>query len=68
VQVRAESRLKKLPGLSKFNQVSVTMRETTATLKGVVVSDRDKRFVEKLVMLEPGVKKIDNQLAVKAAD
>ena len=68
VQVRAETRLKKLPGLSKFNQVSVTMNKTTATLKGVVVSDRDKRFVEKLVLLEPGVKVIDNQLAVKAVD
>jgi hypothetical protein len=68
VQVRAESRLTKLPGLSKFNQVSITMNKTTATLKGVVVSDRDKRFVEKLVLLEPGVKEIDNQLAVKAVD
>jgi len=68
VQVRAETRLKKLPGLSKFNQVSVTMNKTTATLKGVVVSDRDKRFVEKLVLLEPGVKVIDNQLAVKAVE
>mgnify|MGYP006083966999 FL=1 len=68
VQVRAESRLKKLPGLSKFNQVSVTMNKTTATLKGVVVSDRDKRFIEKLVMLEPGVKEIDNQLAIKAVE
>jgi hypothetical protein len=68
VQVRAESRLTKLPGLSKFNQVTITMNKTTATLKGVVVSDRDKRFVEKLVLLEPGVKEIDNQLAVKAVD
>lgn len=68
VQLRAEARLKKLPGLSKFNQVSVTMNKTTATLKGVVVSDRDKRFVEKLVLLEPGVKVIDNQLAVKSVE
>ena len=68
VQVRAETRLKRLPGLSKFNQVSVTMNKTTATLKGIVVSDRDKRFVEKLVLLEPGVKEIDNQLAVKATE
>jgi osmotically-inducible protein OsmY len=44
------------------------MNKTTATLKGVVVSDRDKRFIEKLVMLEPGVKEIDNQLAVKAVE
>jgi hypothetical protein len=68
VQLRAEARLKKLPGLSKFNQVSVTMNKTTATLKGVVVSDRDKRLVEKLVLLEPGVKVIDNQLAVKSVE
>lgn len=68
VQVRAETRLKKLPGLSKFNQVSVTMNKTTATLKGVVVSERDKRFVAKLVLLEPGVKEINNQLAVKAVE
>ena len=68
VQVRAETRLKRLPGLSKFNQVSVTMNETTATLKGVVVSDRDKRFVEKLVLLEPGVKVVDNRLAVKSVE
>jgi len=44
------------------------MNKTTATLKGIVVSDRDKRFVEKLVLLEPGVKEIDNQLAVKATE
>ncbi|MEC7564628.1 MAG: hypothetical protein VX738_02995 [Planctomycetota bacterium] len=65
VQARAELRLTKLPGLSKYNRVAVVMDGTSATLRGDVVSERDKRFVEKLVLLEPGIEDVTNELAVQ---
>ena len=60
--VKAQARLEKvvLPGNSK--NVRVTMEGRTATLNGQVASEREKRLMERLLSLEPGVDSIKNLL------
>lgn len=36
----------------------------TAVLSGVVSSERERKLAEVLLRLEPGVKKVDNRLAI----
>lgn len=55
------SALKKLPG------VDVAMDGRTAVLSGAVPSDRDRKLIEAIVKLEPGVSEVDNQLTVVVA-
>ena len=62
-----ETRLTKLPGLDAQNAIHVKMEERTAVLTGSVVSDRDRRLVEGLALLEPGISAVRNELEVAAA-
>tara|TARA_B100001540_G_C15666207_1_gene577909 strand:- start:652 stop:1008 length:357 start_codon:yes stop_codon:yes gene_type:complete len=64
VKQKAQTRLTKLPGLSRFNKVVVDLEKSTATLTGQVVSEREKSLVERLVLLEPGINSVNNNLAI----
>ena len=64
VRMQAENRLTKLPGLSKYNKVAVQIKGVTATLTGQVVSQREKSLVERLVLLEPGINDVRNDLVI----
>ena len=61
-----ESQLKKLPSLGPLLKgVTLTASETgDVTLTGAVASDNDRRLLETLVMLEPGVRSVNNRLTV----
>ncbi len=61
---KAETRLTKLPALSRFNKVAVALADGKATLSGEVVSAKEKSLIERLVLLEPGITDVDNKLAI----
>ena len=56
--------LQKTPGLHPENQIAVSVAGSTATLQGVVASARDRALVEKLVLFEPGISAVRNDLRV----
>jgi osmotically-inducible protein OsmY len=47
--------------------LQVTLDQGTATLRGVVASDNDRRLVERMAKLEPGVRRVNNLLTVAAS-
>ncbi len=59
-----EKRLTKLPGFAKTKSVAVVLDGRTAILQGVVATQRESDLIARLVMLEPGVSKVQNDLAV----
>lgn len=61
-------RLVRIPQLPSARSVAVTMEERTAVLAGEVDSERAKRLIEKLAMMEPGVSAVRNELTVKATE
>ena len=59
-------RLTRIPQLPSAEFVSVTMEERTAVLAGEVETAREKRLIERLALMEPGVSAVRNELTVKA--
>lgn len=66
-----QNRLHRIPNLRSLpSQVQVKIENTptgnVATLKGTVSNERDRKIAKQLLLLEPGVDKVDNQLIVAA--
>jgi hypothetical protein len=59
-----EKRLTKLPGFAKTSSVSVVLEGRTAILQGAVATERQRGLIQRLVMLEPGVSGVRNDLTV----
>ena len=68
VQSRAQNRLQRIPALAKYVGVTVQMDGRTAVLNGTVGTERDKRLVELVLRLEPGIREIENELTVDAGN
>ena len=62
------ARWNRLPMPEKFNGVSMDFENGVATLTGKVTTPEDKRMAEKLILLEPGVSSVQNQLEVVATE
>ena len=60
-------RLSRIPQLPSAQSIAVTMEDRTAVLVGQVDSEREKRMIEKLAMMEPGVAEVRNELTVNSA-
>jgi hypothetical protein len=58
------ARLERSSRIRFQSPVEVTMREGTATLRGVVASEHDRALAEQLARLEPGVFQVQNELSV----
>ncbi len=61
------ARLERSSRIRVQSPVEVTLREGTATLKGVVASEHDRALAEQLARLEPGVFQVQNELSVAPA-
>lgn len=57
--------LRSSPALDPANRIEVSVEGTTATLRGEVVSERDRALVEQLVLFEPGVYAVRNELRIR---
>mgnify|MGYP000338833312 CR=1 FL=1 len=64
VQRSATERFIQLSGRPSLQGIRVSMNGRTAILTGVVASERDRRMSQLLVQLEPGVRKVENNIVV----
>lgn len=62
------SRLKTSAVATAALPVQVQVLDGTATLTGTVASDHERALAEQLLALEPGVRRVDNQLSVAPPD
>lgn len=61
------ARLQKLPALKNQRGVNVAMEGSTVVLRGEVASEADRELAEGLMMLEPAVSAVRNELVVRSA-
>lgn len=64
VSTRLTARLGRLPALKNVGQVVVNLEGETAVLQGVVASDLDRERIARLLLLEPGINDVRNELQV----
>ena len=57
-------RLEQSSRIQTRSPMEVSIENGTATLRGVVATVDDRRLAERLARLEPGIRRIDNQLTV----
>lgn len=57
-------RLERSSMLQSRSRLSVEMSGQTAVLRGTVASEHDRELAERVVLLEPGVNRVENRLAV----
>lgn len=51
----------------RFGQIEVSLEGETATMRGTVASANDRSVAEALVLFEPGVRTVKNELVVRPA-
>jgi hypothetical protein len=64
VSARIEERLAKMTRIRRYGSLRVTMEGRTATIRGAVASAHEREIVGNLVMFEPGVSLVRNELTV----
>ncbi|MGE3313600.1 MAG: BON domain-containing protein [Planctomycetaceae bacterium] len=65
VQVEIERHLREDSARDRFGQIEVSLEGETATMRGTVASANDRSVAEALVLFEPGVRTVRNQLVVR---
>jgi|GEM_PF-792309 len=71
VSTELAARLSRIPGLQNAPQsanVQVNLEGRTAVLKGTVPTASDRLVLERLLLLEPGVDKVQNELVVAGSN
>jgi hypothetical protein len=68
VGARVQARLTRIPQLRDRATVSVEMDGRVAVLRGEVVSSHERELVARLVLLEPGISGVQNELKVIQAE
>jgi len=66
IQSRTASRLTNLPAAKKYPNATASYENGAVVLRGSVATERDKKMMAKLMMLEPGVDSVRNELSVQA--
>ncbi|MFP6619048.1 MAG: BON domain-containing protein [Pirellulaceae bacterium] len=66
LKASVQRRITKLPGLKTGNKVVVLIEKETAVLQGTVIDSDQADLLAGLMLLEPGVYKVRNELVVKA--
>ncbi len=64
VAARAQDRLTRIPQLRDRANVSIQMDGPVAVLQGEVVSSHERELVARLILLEPGISDVRNELQV----
>ena len=64
---RVQTRLTKIPQLRKFGRMTVEMDGRVAVLQGQVTSEDERDLVARVVLLEPGISDVRNELQVATA-
>ncbi|MGQ9574170.1 MAG: BON domain-containing protein [Thermoguttaceae bacterium] len=66
ISERLTRQLMSIPGLHPASHIEVSVEGRTATLRGEVASERDRILAEKVLLFEPGVSEVRNELRLKA--
>ncbi len=64
VQISLRERLKAFPGNDRYRHVAVTVNGDIARLAGNVASEDDRQALAALVLLEPGIMGVQNEVVV----
>jgi hypothetical protein len=67
-QLSLSTKFSKLANKEQFKGVEIQMDGSTVILRGEVATDKDIRLATSLARLEPGVRKVQNELTVPTAD
>jgi hypothetical protein len=59
-----QTRLTRIPSVRNAENVAVSMDGSVVVLQGAVPTERDRELVARLIMLEPGVRDVRNELVV----
>jgi len=59
-----QNRLSRVPLPERLRGAQVSVEDGQVVLRGTVSSEADKRMMERLMQLEPGVESVRNELAV----
>ncbi len=62
-----QSRMSRLPLPPQIQNVQVSLDGETVVIRGEVPNESDKKLVERLVRLEPGVNSIRNELTTRTS-
>jgi len=68
VSATIASRITRLPGIKTNGPIEVALEGRTAVLRGVVASDHDRDLLERVILLEVGISKVENELTVATPD
>jgi hypothetical protein len=63
----AERRLPRLPGVTLVGTPQVLMEGRTAVVRGEAASEQDRELVSRLLLLEPGISSVRNEMTVAQA-
>jgi osmotically-inducible protein OsmY len=62
------ARLAKAPGLKIQGRADVAVENGVATLRGTAASEHDRDLAGQMLLLEPGIHRVDNQLTVSSVE
>jgi hypothetical protein len=62
---RLQERITRSPIQARMQGVNVSLTGGQITLRGTVASEADKRLMERMMLLEPGVNSVQNELVVQ---
>ena len=62
ISAEVARQLAAIPGLHPTDRIVVSVEAGTATLRGAVASERDRSLIEKLILFEPGISAVRNDL------
>ena len=66
LKASVQRRITKLPGIKGDNKVVVVIEKETAVLQGTVISRNQSDLLAGLMLLEPGVYKVRNELVINS--
>jgi len=67
ISARVQSRLERIPRVREMGSVSVKMDGTVAVLSGEVSTERDRELISRILLFEPGISDVRNELQVASA-
>lgn len=67
VTLRIQNRLTRIAQARKMGQVSLAMEGQVAVIRGQVANESDRDLVARMVLLEPGISDVRNEIAIPTA-
>jgi len=68
VSTRLQERMSRSPIQDRMRGVNVSLSGGQITLRGNVATDADKRLMERMMLLEPGISSVKNELIVQGSE